>query len=58
MAADCYYSIAPPHKEANDYEILKSLGCHQYWVLTRDDDEPGETTDWEVIEVIEEAPIP
>ncbi|MBU1695035.1 MAG: hypothetical protein KKC51_13890 [Verrucomicrobia bacterium] len=55
-AANHYYAITPKKKEANDYEMLKTLGCIQYWVRT--DVPPGTPPSWNVIEVFEEVPVP
>ena len=51
-----YYAITPKIKAGNDYEMLKALGCQQYWVETMGI--PGQTLGWKVVSVLEEVPIP
>jgi len=42
-------------KEDHDYDLLKALGCQQYWVRTT---VPPGSPGWSVVEVIEEVTIP
>jgi hypothetical protein len=54
-AASHYYAITPKEKEDHDYDMLKALGCQQYWVRTNV--RPRED-EWRVEEWFEEVPIP
>jgi hypothetical protein len=50
-----YHAITPKHKESDDYEMLRAIGCQQYWVLTN---VPPGSYGWGVIGAIEEVAIP
>jgi hypothetical protein len=54
--AGAYYAITPKKKADNDYEMLKSINCQQYWVRTNVP--PGSASGWTVLEVFEEVPKP
>lgn len=54
-AAFHYYAITPKEKEDHDYDLLKALGCQQYWVRTT---VPPGSPGWSVVEVFEEVSVP
>jgi hypothetical protein len=64
VTAGYYYSVWPPFKATDDYDMLKNKlrpkGDHvrQFWVRTNDDEVPG-TPEWlPVMDVFEEVPLP
>ena len=40
VTADFYYAIWPKIKATDDYDVLKKLGCQQYWVYSFENLDP------------------
>ena len=57
MVVGDYYAVWPQYQAADDYQMLLTLPCQQYWVTTYYDTEPG-TDDWGVEIIYEEESKP